>query len=294
MEVFKKIFTFFLLPALVGCKSDISITEKKDTRVVVDSFIQSDRLGELDVLVVLDTSGSMSDNFENVADGMDILRQDIESLTLDYRFGYITMDPNELSYVGHYDHSSSTIDMLMAPSLLPSTRLEEGYSSTYTFLSGEDIHGFRRENADFLLFLISDEDEQSAISSSIFYDWMHEEFKDVNHDVVCIANPDDENGGWANEIGYKYDELSALYNKDLIDIKEEDWSVWLSESSYLTQQVDYILLSEDAPIIDSLVVYVDQAITYDWEYIDSENKIKLNFIPNYGSLVEVGYEIENY
>jgi hypothetical protein len=44
--------------------------------------------------------------------------------------------------------------------------------------------------------LISDEDEQSAISADLFYDWLHDEFKDVNHDVVCVANPDDENAGW--------------------------------------------------------------------------------------------------
>ena len=283
----------FLSAFTVSCTSDVMIADSRETRVVVDSFTQQDQLHELDVLVVLDTSGSMSDNYDEVADGMDILRLDIESLTLDYRFGYITMDPTELSYTGYYDSSSTAIDMLMAPSLLPMTMLEEGFGATYSFLNSEHVYEFRRPEADFLLFLISDEDEQSAITSGLFYDWMHDEFKDVKHDVVCVANPDDENGGWANEAGLKYIELSDLYGKDIVDIKEEDWSVWLADSSYLTQKKDYIKLSEPDPILESIIVYVDQEVVYEWSYIEKSNIIQLRFIPDYGSIVEVGYKVYN-
>ena len=92
----------FLLSA---CQSDISITEQRETSVVVDSFTQSEKLGELDVLISLDTSGSMHDNYDDVSNGMEILRTDIENLTLDYQFGYIIMDPTNLSYIGPYDSS---------------------------------------------------------------------------------------------------------------------------------------------------------------------------------------------
>jgi hypothetical protein len=158
-------------------------------------------------------------------------------------------------------------------------------------LDSEEGSAFRRPEADFLLFLISDEDEQSAISPDLFYDWMHDELKDVNHDVVSIVNPDDENTSWAHEIGYKYIELSDLYGKDVLDIKAEDWSVWLSDSSYLTQLKDTIVLSEADPILDSIIVYVDQVGVYDWEYIEEINTVKLGFVPDYGSVVEVGYNV---
>jgi hypothetical protein len=277
----------------VGCTQDFQMTDQKEVRVIVDSYTQPDQLEELDVLVVLDTSGSMHDNYDDVADGMDILRTDIESLTLDYQFGYITMDPTMLYYTGPYDSSSSAIDMLMAPSLLPSTSLEEGFAATYGFLSLEEGLDFRRPEADFLLFLISDEDEQSAITASLFYDWLHDEFQDVNHDVVCVVNPDDgsQQNDWANEIGYKYIELSDLYEKDIIDIKEEDWSVWLSESSYLTQIQDSIVLSESAPILESIVVYVDQEVVYNWSYVEEINTVQLGFVPSHGSVIEVGYNV---
>jgi hypothetical protein len=287
----KKTLLLLLTSIFFGCSPDYQMSESRDVKVIVDSYIQAERLGELDVLVVLDTSGSMSDNYAEVADGMDILRTDIESLTLDYKFGYITMDPTDLSYVGPYDSSSTAIDMLMAPNLLNSTFYEEGFGATYTFFDTEEGLAFRRPEADFLLFLISDEDEQSAITSDLFYDWLQEEFKDVRHDVACIANPDDQNGGWGNEVGYKYIELSSLYAKDLIDIKSEDWSAWLSSSSYLTQLKDFIHLSNPDPIAESIIVYVDQEVTYDWRYVEETNTVYLGFVPNYGSVVEVGYNV---
>ena len=287
-----RIILCFWIALLAGCSPDYQVTDHEEVRVVVDSYVQAEQLGALDVLVALDTSGSMSDNYEDVADGMEILRTDIESLTIDYQFGYITMDPTQLSYVGPYDASASAIDMLMAPSLLDSTFYEEGFGATYTFLDSEEGLAFRRPDADFLLFLISDEDEQSAITADLFYEWMHDEFKDVNHDVACIANPDDGNGNsWSNEIGHKYIKLSDLYGKDLIDIKEEDWSVWLAESSYLTQVKDYIVLSEPNPIVDSIVVYDNQIVVNGWAYVNEANVIQLNYVPDYGSIIEVGYNV---
>jgi hypothetical protein len=276
-----------------ACTGDFQLVDQKEVRVVVDSYIQTEQLEELDVLVVLDTSGSMSDNYNDVADGMDILRSDIEDLTLDYKFGYITMDPSELSYTGPYDSSSTAIDMLMAPSLLPMTMLEEGFGATYTFFTTEEGLAFRRPEADFLLFLISDEDEQSAITADLFYDWMHDEFKGVNHDVVCVVNPDDgsEQNTWQNEIGFKYIDLSDLYGKNVVDLQAEDWSVWLSDSSYLTQTKDYIALSEPEPILESLVVYINQEAIHDWRYIESTNIVQLGFIPDYGAVIEVGYNV---
>jgi len=282
-----------ILSMLFACTPDYQVIDTKETRVVIDSYIQVDRLKELDVLVVLDTSGSMSDNYDDVADGMNILRNDIESLTLDYRFGYITMDPTSLSYVGPFDVSSSAIDMLMAPSLLPMTSLEEGFGATYTFFDSEEGLAFRRPEADFLLFLISDEDEQSAISSGLFYDWLLDEFQDVSHDIVCIANPDNsgQQDSWVNEVGYKYIELSDLYGKSIIDIQTEDWSVWLSDSSYLTTQKDYIVLTESNPILESIVVYINQEAIYGWSYIEESNIIQLGLTPDYGAVIEVGYNV---
>ena len=289
----KIIQSLLLIFLIMGCKSDIALHDKSEDYVVIDSFVQTDRIGSLDILIALDTSGSMHDNYEDVASGMELLRGDIESLTLDYQFGYITMDPTNLSYIGPYDSSSTAIDMLMAPNLLASAHLEEGFAATYSFLMSEDGWGFRRPGADFLLFLISDEDEQSSITAVLFQEWLFDEFKDVNHDVVCVVVPDDGSGAsWYNDIGYKYIELSGLYGKGAIDIEDEDWSAWLSSSSYLTNMIDHIELSQ-TPVEGSIVVYINNIVTHSWRYDPTSNTIYLDTVPDYGDLVEVGYEVES-
>ena len=86
----KRFYATLLSLFIIGCQgSDVSISSQRETRVIIDSFIQPEPVEELDVLISLDTSGSMHDNFEDVANGMELLRSDIEGLTLDYQFGYI-------------------------------------------------------------------------------------------------------------------------------------------------------------------------------------------------------------
>jgi len=279
---------FFIL---AGCQSDITLSDSRETMVIVDSFIQPDPVDQLDVLISLDTSCSMGDNYGDVSSGVELLRLDIEDLTLDYQIGYITMDPTRLSYAGPYDASSSAIDIMLAPSLLPGTQWEEGFAATYMFLNSDEGEEFRREDSDFLLFLISDEDEQSEISADMFHMWLLDEFQDVRHDVVTVVQIEDSWCGSSFDVGYKYAELALFYHKDPIDICEDNWSVWLSQSSYLTQTRDSIVLSDNSPIVSTLVVYVDQVIISDWVYVEEENKVQLGFIPDYGSLVEVGYEV---
>ena len=50
-QLYNKIALFLLcLLTLISCQSDFSVTDKKETRVVIDSFIQSNKVEELDVL----------------------------------------------------------------------------------------------------------------------------------------------------------------------------------------------------------------------------------------------------
>ena len=51
-----------------------------------------------------------------------------------------------------------------------------------------------------LLFFISDEEEQSAISAQMFYDWLHQFKKDTRVDAVSIVTLEDSecNTGWGD------------------------------------------------------------------------------------------------
>ena len=283
------LYCFFLL----GCQADYSVIEKNIAEAVSDSFVQASKMGELDILVVLHTSGSMSDNFETVGEGMQTLKADIELLTDDYRFGFITSDPGYTDLIGPYDRSSTDIDLLMAPSLLPSARMEEGFASTYSFSQMQSEHQFFREEADLLLFLISDEEEQSQITSGMFYEWLHQFKKEARVDAVSIVTLEDSecNVGYGDSVGYKYIELSRLFNKSALDICDKEWSIWVSESSFLTMLKDYIVLSQH-PVDSSIKIYINDELNDNWVYSEKKNTVELDEMPGYGSHVVATYLVE--
>ena len=294
----KKLKLLFLAALIsLGCQPDYGmqyevIEEIQPTEVVVDSFIQPSPPTKLDVLIVLDTSGSMNDNFQQVSTGVELLRGDIEALTLDYKIGFINSGLMSPYFAGPYDHTSDSIDFLLAPYALGSDWYEKGFQSMYDFVtSTAEGAVFFREDADKLIIFVSDEDEQGAIPTHLFHDWLVEKFEEVQHDVVAIVQV--ENGecslNWQYDIGQKYIDLVAYYGKVGIDICS-DWEAWLADSTFLVGEINHVNLTQ-TPLEDSLVVYRNGLETTLWYYLPSTNTIYLDFVPDPGELIEVGYVV---
>jgi len=298
MKSLKAAFLIFAA-VLLSCQNEYIVSTavveevaSPETNVIVDSLIQPSETVQLDVLVILDTSGSMSDNYDQVSRGVEILRGDIELITFDYQIGFINSSLREPYFSGPYDIYSSAIDFLLAPWLLGNDNVETAFYAAYEFTTLTDEgSSFFREDSDKLIIIISDEDEQSVFTANTFHYWLQDEFVDVQHDTVSIVQLEssDCEGGWGASIGTKYIELSAYYGKMATDICS-DWELALADSTFLTGPKDYIELSQ-TPIEDSISVYVDHVITEDWYYLPSTNIVYLDFIPMEGSLVEVGYVV---
>ena len=109
--------------------------EKEQVSVVIDYYVQPEKPEDLDVLVVLDTSCSMSDNFENVSIGLDILRDDIEVLTFDYQMALINTSLRETYYVGPILPDTSSMEIFIAPYALASDNFEEAFATLYLLLT---------------------------------------------------------------------------------------------------------------------------------------------------------------
>jgi hypothetical protein len=301
MRVAKSLKMAILMVALamLSCQNEYivvsAVTEEvaaPETELVIDSLIQPSETVQLDVLVVLDTSGSMSDNYEQVSRGVEILRGDIELITFDYQIAFINTSLKEPYFSGPYDIYSSAIDFLLAPWLLAGDSMEQAFWATYEFttLTDEGLSYFR-EDSDKLIIFISDEDEQSVFTADVFHHWLQDQFVDVQHDTVSIVKLEtsDCETGWSASIGEKYTELSAYYGKTPTDICS-DWELALADSTFLTGPRDYIELSQ-VPVEESITVYVNHVITEEWYYLPSTNIVYLDFVPVEGSLVEVGYVV---
>ena len=292
----KLLFLGTLLGAL-SCQPDYGMSyevveEIQPTEVVVDSFMQPKPPEKLDVLIVVDTSCSMNDNFQQVSVGVELLRGDIEKLTLDYKIGFINSGLVSPYFAGPYDYTADPIDFLLAPYLLGPDWYEQGFQSMYEFVTTTpEGAGFFRDDADKLIIFVSDENEQGAIPTNVFHDWLVEKFELVQHDVVAIIQL--ENGecplNWEYDVGQKYIDLVAYYGKVGIDICS-DWEAWLGDSTFLVGEIDYINLSQ-TPLEDSIVVYRNGLETQLWYYLYDTNTVYLDFVPDPGELIEVGYVV---
>jgi hypothetical protein len=289
----------FLIPAfLAGCTADYGVTtqqiqieEIQPTEVYIDSFIQPSRPEQIDVLVLLDTSCSMNDNYTQVSTGVELLRHDLNAVTNDYNIAFINTSLREPYFVGAFDNNSPIIDFIMAPWVLGGDSTEAGFSALYDFTNfmPESVTYFR-ETADKLFIFVSDEEEQSGIPTNVFADWLKSEFAGVQRDVVSIVTVPDsecELTDYSANIGHKYIELARHYGKDGIDICS-NWELWLSDSTFLVGPVNYIKLTY-TPIEESIKVYIDRFETDQWEYEEQTNTIHLFRTPSEGSLIEAAY-----
>lgn len=297
-KILKIMFAFLIVcTTFLSCSPDYGmqfevIQEIQPTTVVVDSFIQRSPPEQLDILIILDTSGSMNDNYENVSAGVELLRTDIEKLTSDYRIGYINSSLREPYFAGPYDQNSLEIEILLAPYIIASDMSEESFAAMYEFTTQTDEGiNFFRENSDKLFIFVSDEDEQSSIPTNVFYDWLFSNFPDVQQDVVTIVLTEDSScdSAYSSYIGVKYIELSAMYYKDAVDLCS-DWSLWLTDSTFLVGMISEFALT-NLPVVESLVVYQNGTEIYAWRYDSTANMIILNSEPSPGDLIEVGYVV---
>ena len=297
------LFTSLLFLFLISCGNDFTVVPKDiievkvadtspQTEVVIDYFVQPSKPESLDVLVVLDTSCSMRDDYEKVAIGMDILRGDIEPLTYDYQMAIINSSLSGIYYVGVYDSDTSSIDFLLGPPLLSMDSIEEGFRSHYQFAtSTTEGLMFLRPEVPKLYIYISDEDEQSFIPVGVFKEWLDEYHSDTQYDIIAIAIKEDSDTSCspgASHVGHKYDALSQFFNKRSIDFCG-DWQLALADSSFLLSEVTYMQLGR-FPIDETIVVYQDGVKEEMWYYLPTTNTVYFEFDIQESAIIKIGYE----
>ena len=298
-----RIISLFLICFFsITCGSDYSVItneeiqllppEPPETKVVVEYFEQPEKPENLDVLVVLDTSCSMTDNYENVSLGLDILRGDIETLTYDYQMAFINSSLREPYFAGIIYPDTSSMEIFLAPYSLGSDNVETPFISLYEFTFTEEGLNFLRPEVDKLYIFVSDEPEQSTIPVTLFKEWMDEYHVNVIYDIIVVGitsnsecdsyytpGPDSEN---------RYLLYASYYNKMIIDICG-DFQLALAENSFLIKPITHMQLSQTV-IEDSVVVYQNGIEEQDLYYLATTNTVYFEFDVEEGSIVKVGYK----
>ena len=270
---------------------------------VVDSFTQDGEVS-VDILFVIDNSGSMYSNQLNLVNNFDSFINAFGSAGVDYHIALITTD--NASFVGDIITASTTdpvtefndqVDAIGTTGSAYERGLLYAYNATS---SGGDASstssiGFLRESARLVVVYVSDEPDGGGSSMTPSDHSAHLlSLKSSSDLVVAHAVAGDypsgcsTNGGAQFGDGY-YDVVSDL-GGTFMSICAADWSATMDTLARDSMAIMAFSLS-DNPIEDTITVSVDSVLSADWTYDSSANSVTFTVAPGDGSGIEISYAV---
>ena len=261
----------------------------------VDSFVQPKSVDGVDILWVIDTSGSMGTYDPQLLAGIEAMMLALPPTG--WRLAMTSNDPDEAAQEDQFpllpgDDIVDAMDML---SLMREGPREEGFDAARAYIENDYAQSWMRHDAALLVVMVSDEEDQSDdwfADVDDFITWYQTQrggsvylSSIINVDPavsVCDTPPN------TIDVGERYMEATTHFNGYIVDICSEDWSPGVTAASTQVEPHEYIELTH-VPVEDSIRVFIDQQLNHDWYYEPSENRVYFDVIPSGDSLVEVGY-----
>ena len=266
---------------------------------VLDEFEQ-DTLQDVDILFVVDNSGSMGRIQTSLSNNFDIFINIFAVSGVNYQIAFITTDSSD--FVGDIVTPLLADPVSEANSQINSigTRghsQEKGIDMSYDALrSGGDAgpgSDFLRDSAKLVIIYISDEDDYStitpAIASSYFLALKSSSAYVTAHAVIG----DIPTGCGSAQSGDLYNDLVVLMSGSTLSICATDWGTPMEQLAVDSMINNSFQLSDNNPVEETIEVFVDGIISYDWVYDSVYNSVVFNSssIPQNGQTVEINYAI---
>ncbi len=277
---------------------------------IVDSFTQ-DGDSTVDILFVVDNSGSMSSNQTNLKNNFGDFMSVFVSAGVDYHGALITTDQSE--FVGSVITSATTdpvtefedqVDLIGYGGWAIEKGLWFAYESTTTGdASLGSSTGFFRADARLVIVYVSDEPDASTslsygggsttmtpsdYSSSLL------SLKSSPDLVVAHAVAGDYPSGCSTNghatFGDGYYDVVGDLGGTFMSICAADWSVTMDTLARESMAIMSFSLTGE-PIEDTISVEVDSVASTDWSYDSSSNTIIFNTAPADGSAIDVTYAV---
>ena len=329
-EGVKNVFKYLLLAAamLTGCVTDYAIVGGKGETVYVtetvyeevevpvyievevpgdteygeiwvDSFTQPLSVDGVDILWVIDTSGSMYRYDPQLIAGIEAMLNALPESG--WRLAMTSNDPSSASIEAQFplvpgDDIDDAMDMYSA---MGRGGREEGFDATYEYINNEYAATWMRPDAALLVVFVSDEEEQSDDHFPMvddFLTWYSSQrggsaflSSVVNveqADSICSSPPSPIN------IGYRYMEATNYFGGITVDICSEDWSAGVTDASTQVEPHEFWELTHVPSHEDTIRVFHNGALNWDWYYESSDNTIQFTVIPEGNVLVEIGYHYD--
>jgi len=265
----------------------------------VDSFIQPGGVDGVDILWVIDTSGSMIVYQNRLLAGIEAMLNALPSS--DWRLAMVANHPPAAAQEDQFplvpgDDIADAEDMLNG---MRGGYFEEGFDSVYEYIINNPYSAtwMRHDSALLVVFVSDEEDQSNGYFGQVgeFTAWYSTLrlgpvylSSVVTQDPsvsVCSSPP------LPGNVGDRYMEATNTLNGIIVDICAEDWSAGVTEASNQVDPYEWYELTYE-PIEDSIRVFVDHIPNNNWTYQASDNTVYFTIIPDADAWVEIVYRHE--
>ena len=277
------------------------IVTEPEADIWIDSFIQIEAYEAIDIVWVIDGSCSMMSHQTRLLAGIEHMMNNLPP-DVNWRLKMITAGDG--SYVTQpttfpLTRGDDIADAMNMYNQLPNDGQEKGFDAIKNYVT-LDVYAktWMRSDAALLVVFVTDEREQSPMTTTDFINWYAWLRPSVY--LSFIGNVDTEDSICPyktnySTIGRKYMDAVSHFSGTIIDICETDWSAGVDDA---TQNIEPIVEWEltHVPYVDTLVVFEDNAPmdSSKWTYSAVDNLIEFSTTPPENSLIEIGYAIKFY
>jgi len=266
---------------------------------VTDEFEQ-ETLKDIDILFVVDNSGSMNRVQTSLADNFDIFINIFAASGVDYHIAFITTD--NPTFVGEIVTPLFTDPIGEANSQIRSigthgSANEKGIDTSYESLRGAGNAApgseFFREDAKLVIIYISDEDDHSSTTPTVAATYFLALKMSASYVTAHAVIGDVPSGCGSAQPGHLYNDIAMLMSGTSLSICATDWGTPMEQLAVESMVNNSFKLSDNNPVEQTIEVTVDGIVSYDWTYDSIYNSVVFDVmsIPQNGQTIEINYAI---
>tara|TARA_E500000331_G_scaffold355651_2_gene411723 strand:- start:1162 stop:2187 length:1026 start_codon:yes stop_codon:yes gene_type:complete len=266
----------------------------------VDHFTQPLSVDGVDILWVIDTSGSMNRYDPQLMLGIEAMINALPESG--WRLAMLSNDPAKASIEAQFPlvPGDDIVDAMDMYSAMGRGHREEGFDSAYEYIVNNPYAAtWMRPDAALLVVFVSDEEDQSDAHFPVvddFITWYGNQrggsvfLSSINNleeaESVCTIPAS------SIDIGDRYMEATNYFGGVVVDICSEDWSPGVADASAQIEPHESWELTYVPSHTDTIRVFQDGALNWDWYYEPADNTVQFTVIPAGNVLVEIAYHYE--
>lgn len=279
---------------------------------------------QLDILWVIDNSGSMQPFQDELSNGVNSFINDFVTYGYDFHLATTTTEayrPGKDQFFAGNSSNPQHILTSSTPDLINQFKLnakpgtsgsgnEQGMASIEAALNSQHNQGFLRDESFMAIIILSDEEDNSPKTNDQHIDYLDTltgttgGYRRYNVSNISVLDLNNCTGHAVSEVGQRYQDLSAATDGITADICEDDYTNLLGEiQTKITTLSTQFYLSR-FPVPETIVIKLsqtcngvyetvpfDQTQTNGWYYRVESNAITFHgsWVPQQDACLEVDY-----